>query len=44
MREDPNAYPDLEFMEEQCETYACLPANIRTLYNSEWIRLLNSPG
>ena len=44
VREDPNAYPDLEFMEEQCETYACLPANIRTLYNSEWIRLLNSPG
>lgn len=42
--EDPNAYPDEEFMEKQCETYACLPADIRALYSSEWVRLLNSPG
>ena len=42
--EDPNAYPDQEFMDTQCETYACLPARIRALYSSEWVRLLNSPG
>ncbi len=38
---DPFAYPDQAFMDEQCETYACLPADIRTLYNNQWIRLLN---
>lgn len=42
--EDPNAYPDQEFMETRCETYACLPTQIRALYSSEWVRLLNSPG
>jgi len=39
---DPNAYPDEEFMEEMCETYACLPAEIRTLYSEQWLRLLNA--
>lgn len=39
--EDPFAYPDQAFMDEQCETYACLPTDIRTLYNNQWIRLLN---
>lgn len=39
---DPNAYPDLEFMEEKCETYACLPMEIRTLYSKQWLRLMNS--
>lgn len=40
--EDSFAYPDAAFMEEQCETFACLPTEIRTLYNDEWVRLLNS--
>lgn len=42
--EDPNAYPDEEFLATRCEVYACLPAEIRNLYGSEWVRLLNSPG
>lgn len=42
--EDPYAYPDSDFMETQCETYACLPAETRALYSSQWVRLLNSPG
>ena len=40
--EDPNAYPDTEFMEQRCETYACLPDATRKLYNDQWVRLLNS--
>lgn len=39
--EDPNAYPDAAFMEEQCETYACLPEPIRALYSDLWVRLIN---
>lgn len=42
--QDPNAYPDQTFMEENCETYACLPADTRLLYNDLWVRLINSPG
>ncbi len=42
--QDPNAYPDETFMAEKCETYACLPDEIRTLYNTEWVRLFNAPG
>ncbi len=42
VKNDPFAYPDKSFMEEQCETFACLPADIRQLYNDEWVRLLNS--
>lgn len=41
---DPNAYPDSAFMEEKCETYACLPPATRLLYNDLWVRLINSPG
>lgn len=40
--EDPFAYPDSAFMEEKCETFSCLPSEIRALYNDEWVRLLNS--
>lgn len=39
--EDPFAYPDETFATEQCETFACLPADIRTLYNDQWVRLMN---
>ena len=39
--QDPYAYPDEEFLAAQCETYICLPAETRTLYNSEWVRLMN---
>ncbi len=39
---NPFAYPDPTFMAEQCETFSCLPAEIRTLYNDEWVRLMNS--
>lgn len=42
--QDPNAYPDVAFMEEYCETYACLPPATRLLYNDLWVRLINSPG
>ena len=42
--QDPNAYPDAVFMEEHCETYACLPPATRLLYNDLWVRLINSPG
>lgn len=42
--QDPNAYPDVTFMEEYCETYACLPPSTRLLYNDLWVRLINSPG
>ena len=42
--QDPNAYPDTEFMEANCETYACLPPATRLLYNDLWVRLINSPG
>lgn len=42
--EDKYAYPDASFIENQCETYACLPQEIRTLYNNEWVRLVNAPG
>lgn len=41
---DPFAYPDEEFMRENCEAYACLPPEIRLLYNDLWVRLINSPG
>lgn len=44
LAQDPNAYPDTAFMEEKCETYACLPAETRLLYNDLWVRLINSPG
>lgn len=40
---DPNAYPSETFMEEMCETYSCLPAEIRTLYSEQWLRLMNAP-
>ncbi|MEA4955616.1 MAG: spermidine/putrescine ABC transporter substrate-binding protein [Pseudoflavonifractor sp.] len=39
--EDPFAYPDETFAKEKCETFACLPADIRTLYNDQWVRLMN---
>lgn len=39
--EDSFAYPDATFSAEQCETFACLPADIRTLYNDQWVRLMN---
>jgi len=39
---DSYAYPNAEFVNSQCETYACLPSEIRTLYNTEWARLLNA--
>lgn len=42
--QDPNAYPDIDFMEENCETYACLPPETRLLYNDLWVRLINSSG
>lgn len=42
--EDPNAYPDQAFMEAMTETYTCLPTEIRTLYNDQWVRLMNAPG
>jgi len=42
--EDPYAYPAPEFLAERCEAYACLPREIRTLYNTEWVRLFNAPG
>jgi len=42
--EDPYAYPDQEFIETLCESYACLPADVRTLYNKSWARLINAPG
>ena len=42
--QDPNSYPDTEFMEANCETYACLPPATRLLYNDLWVRLINSPG
>jgi len=42
--EDPYAYPDQEFIRERCESYACLPADIRALYNSAWAQLINAPG
>ena len=40
--DDPFAYPDQDFMDNQCETFACLPAQIRTLYNDQWVRLMNN--
>ncbi len=40
--EDAFAYPEAAFMKEQCETFACLPADIRTLYNDQWVRLMNA--
>ncbi len=40
--QDPFAYPDETFMAEKCETFACLPNEIRTLYNDQWVRLLNA--
>lgn len=43
LADDPNAYPDATFLEEKCETYACLPAETRLLYNDLWVRLINSP-
>ncbi len=42
MANDPYAYPDAEFIEKFTETYACLPAETRALYNSEWLRVANS--
>lgn len=44
MTEDAYAYPDDTFMEEQCETFACLPSDIRTLYSDLWVRLINAPS
>ncbi|MDD5938161.1 MAG: spermidine/putrescine ABC transporter substrate-binding protein, partial [Clostridiales bacterium] len=40
--EDPYAYPEEAFMSEQCETFDCLPGEIRTLYNDQWVRLMNA--
>lgn len=42
--QDPYAYPDEEFTGTMCESYACLPSHIRTLYNKSWARLINAPG
>lgn len=39
---DPYAYPDADFVKTYCETNNCLPADIRALYSSEWVRLMNS--
>lgn len=39
---DPYAYPDREFIETMCEVYTCLPADIRALYNDQWVRLMNA--
>ncbi len=38
---DPYAYPNSDFIASQCETYDCLPAETRTLYSDQWVRLLN---
>jgi len=38
---DPFAYPDASFMEAQCETFACLPKEVRDHYSAEWVRILN---
>ena len=27
---------------EECDTFSCLPAEIRTLYNDQWVRLMNA--
>ena len=40
--DDPFAYPDQDFMDNQCETFSCLPAETRTLYNDQWVRLMNN--
>jgi len=40
--EDPFAYPDEEFIATRTETYACLPAETRAVYNELWVRLINS--
>lgn len=42
LSQDPFAYPDDEFLEQETEAYACLPSPIRLLYNEEWVRLINS--
>ena len=39
--QDPYAYPDNSVL-ARCETLSCLPAEIRTCYNDEWLRLLNT--
>lgn len=39
--EDPYAYPDADFIRNHTETYSVLPAEVRALYNSEWIRYMN---
>ncbi len=39
--DDPYAYPDAEFIETMTETYACLPAETRALYNSAWVEIIN---
>ncbi len=39
--EDPYAYPDAQFIADMTETYACLPSATRSLYNDEWVRLMN---
>ena len=39
---DPYAYPDATFATEQCEVYNVLPAETRTLYNDQWVRLMNA--
>lgn len=39
---DPYAYPSADFISSYCETYTCLPADIRALYSSQWVRLMNS--
>lgn len=38
---DPYAYPDADFIKNYTETNSVLPADIRALYNSEWIRYMN---
>ena len=40
--QDPFAYPDAAFLKENTETYACLPKDIRKLYNDEWAQMLNA--
>ncbi len=39
--DDPYAYPDADFIANMTETYACLPADIRTLYNNVWVEIVN---
>lgn len=39
--EDPYAYPGVGFINAMTETYSVLPDEIRSLYNDQWVRLMN---